>query len=94
MNEYVKVSHSSGGIVQEELIKKEYLKKIVKWNGNTGTEICFEWFDPKVDCHRQWVRDFGSVYLRDKIFDEYERYLTGINITSARVPHLRGDDAK
>ena len=60
-----------------ELIRLECLRKVVKWFGSTGTEICFEWRDEKLDEERQWVYDCGSTYTRDCLLEEYEKQLCG-----------------
>ena len=63
--------------VSQELIQADCLKKVVKWNGDSGTEICFEWYDEKLNVNRQWIYDCGKTYVRDMLFEEYEKQLCG-----------------
>lgn len=83
-NGFVKVfCKCSNGIVSEELIRVEDLNKVVKWCGNDGNGICFEWHDRVLGRERQWVYEFCSAWLRDEVFARYEKMLTGEIIRDA-----------
>jgi hypothetical protein len=83
MAEYVKVmatlKDEEGNALDtlKELIRLECLRKVVRWGGNAGTEICFEWYDEKQDAERQWIYDCGTSYARECLFAEYEKQLCG-----------------
>lgn len=62
---------------QEELIRIDDLIKVVKWGGEMGTEVCFEWYDRTIDQHRQWIYDCEVECIRDGLFDRYEAVLCG-----------------
>ena len=64
----------------EELIKLDDLIKVVKWYGETGTEVCFEWYDKTINRKRQWIYDCGTTGIRDGLFDRYELMLCGERI--------------
>lgn len=81
MSKFVKVlSMDDSGIITEEIIKTEYLHKVIKREGNTGTGIRFEWYCPTRQCSQSWDFDCGTAYIRDKMFEQYERQLTGESI--------------
>lgn len=61
----------------QELIHVDCLKKVVRWGGDSGTEICFEWYDEILNRNRQWVYDCGTNYLRGVLFEKYEEQLCG-----------------
>lgn len=65
---------------QEELIRIDDLIKVVKWGGEMGTEVCFEWYDKTINRKRQWIYDCGTTGIRDGLFDRYELMLCGERI--------------
>ena len=77
MSDFVRVmdKRDADDICHEELIRTSDLIKVVKWNGDTGTAICFEFFDPITGHRRQWIYDFGTIYRRDIVFDQYAEKL-------------------
>lgn len=77
MSRFIKVmrKRDEDDIAQEELIRVEDLIKVVKWNGENGTAICFEFNDPTRGNRQQWVYDCGSTYRRDILFDNYVEVL-------------------
>ena len=83
MAEYVKVmatlKDEEGNVVDtlKEIIRLECLRKVVRWSGDAGTEICFEWFDEKQNAERQWIYDCGTDFIRECLFTEYEKQLCG-----------------
>lgn len=83
MADFIKVFYRDDGIIGEEIIQKDYLRKVVKLEGNTGKGIRFEWFCPITQKNRAWNTYFKNMAIRDRVFKEYERYLTGgvLNIT-------------
>lgn len=75
---FVKVHNKDeSGIVNEEIIRTDYLQKIIKLEGSTGTGIRFEWYCPTTHRHRQWNYDYGNTFIRDEVFEKYEKQLTG-----------------
>jgi len=95
MKKYVKVmaNDNESNLVKTEIISTEDLLKVVKWYGNTGSAICFEWNCPVTNKRRQWVFDFGSERIRDDIFAKYEELLVGEEVRFVSLPHTREEEA-
>ena len=77
MSDFVRVidKRDADDICHEELIRTSDLIKVVKWYGDEGSAICFEFFDPITEHRRQWIYDCGNKYRRDKLFDQYAEKL-------------------
>lgn len=77
MKKFVKVMNTNDDSgISTELIRIDDLIKIVKWFGETGTEIAFEFNDATRKRRMQWIYDCGTTYHRDIVFNEYEKELT------------------
>ena len=99
MKKFIKVMSNDNehNYVHTEIISTEDLVKVVKWYGNTGSAICFEWNCPIRNMRRQWIYDFGSERIRDDIFAKYEKLLVGEEIEFVSLPSpdtCKGGDAE
>lgn len=81
MTEFIKVVNKDEyGEISTEIIRTENLRKIVRWYGNNGTAIEFEWYDTNTRKERQWIYDCETKYCCDLMFEQYEKLLTGTTI--------------
>lgn len=78
MTEFIKVvDKDEYGEISTEIIRTENLRKIVRWYGDSGTAIAFEWYDASTRKERRWIYDCGTKYLCDLMLEQYEKLLTG-----------------
>lgn len=94
MSEFVKVAcndvNFSPYTQHEEIIKTKDLIKIVKLEGNEGTGIRFEWYCENRKSYMKWDYETPNRFIRDRIFDNYEKLLTGTYIdTEVDLKELR-----
>lgn len=79
MTKFVKVMKNSEehNITNVEIIRADCLVKVYKENGNIGTGICFEWFCESRNEYLSWSYDCGYESERNRMFEQYEKSLTG-----------------